>query len=86
MRTNKADWPKQPIKERECSGCNGTGFMPVVRRKSRGDVYSHHAARSARVRVEFPSGRKPPHRVEVGATASLRGRDTQPANQCCRLP
>jgi DnaJ-class molecular chaperone len=36
MRTNRADWPKEPIKERECSGCNGTGFMPVVQPKELG--------------------------------------------------
>jgi DnaJ-class molecular chaperone len=36
MRTNKADWPKEPIKERACSGCNGTGFVPVVQPKEPG--------------------------------------------------
>jgi hypothetical protein len=29
MHTNKAGWPKEPIEERECSGCNGTGFLTV---------------------------------------------------------
>ena len=36
MRTFKPDWPKEPIKERECSGCSGTGFMPVVQPKEPG--------------------------------------------------
>jgi DnaJ-class molecular chaperone len=36
MRTNKADWPKDAIKERKCSGCNGTGFVAVVQPKESG--------------------------------------------------
>jgi DnaJ-class molecular chaperone len=36
MRSNKADWPKEPIKERECSGCNGTGFLAVLQPKELG--------------------------------------------------
>lgn len=36
MRTGKADWPKEPIKERACSGCNGTGFVAVVQPKEMG--------------------------------------------------
>jgi DnaJ-class molecular chaperone len=30
MRGSWAGWPKEPIKERQCSGCNGTGFVVVV--------------------------------------------------------
>ncbi len=36
MRTNKSDWPKEPIKERECSRCDGTGFVPIVQPKQAG--------------------------------------------------
>jgi DnaJ-class molecular chaperone len=36
MRTNKADWPKEPINERECSGCSGTGFAVVTQPKAPG--------------------------------------------------
>ena len=36
MQTGKAGWPKEPIKERECSGCNGTGFVPVIQPKQTG--------------------------------------------------
>jgi DnaJ-class molecular chaperone len=36
MRGSWAGWPKEPIKERECSGCNGTGFLAVVQPKEPG--------------------------------------------------
>jgi DnaJ-class molecular chaperone len=36
MRRGAAGWPKEPIKERECSGCGGTGFMAVVQPKDLG--------------------------------------------------
>ena len=34
MRRGAASWPKEPIKERECSGCGGTGFMAVAQPKT----------------------------------------------------
>jgi DnaJ-class molecular chaperone len=36
MRDSWAGWPKEPIKEQECSGCGGTGFMAVVQPKELG--------------------------------------------------
>jgi len=36
MRSGKAGWPKEPIEERECSGCNGTGFVVIVQPKELG--------------------------------------------------
>jgi hypothetical protein len=36
MRRGAAGWPKEPIKERECSGCGGTGFMAMAHLKSQG--------------------------------------------------
>jgi hypothetical protein len=27
MRRSTADWPKEPIQERECSSCNGTAWV-----------------------------------------------------------
>jgi len=36
MRRGAAGWPKEPIKERECSGCGGTGFMAMVQPKEPG--------------------------------------------------
>jgi DnaJ-class molecular chaperone len=36
MRRGAADWPKEPIEERECSGCGGTGFMALVQPKEPG--------------------------------------------------
>ena len=36
MRGSWAGWPKEPIKERECSNCGGTGFMAVVQPKELG--------------------------------------------------
>jgi DnaJ-class molecular chaperone len=36
MRGSWAGWPKEPIKERECSSCGGTGFMAVVQPKELG--------------------------------------------------
>jgi DnaJ-class molecular chaperone len=31
-----ADWLNEPIKERECSGCGGTGFVTVAQPKELG--------------------------------------------------
>ena len=36
MRSGKAGWPKEPIEERECSGCNGTGVIAIVQPKELG--------------------------------------------------
>jgi DnaJ-class molecular chaperone len=36
MRRSTAAWPKEPIEERECSGCNGSGFVAVVQPKEPG--------------------------------------------------
>jgi DnaJ-class molecular chaperone len=36
MRRSWAGWPKEPIKERECSGCGGTGFISVAQPKQLG--------------------------------------------------
>jgi DnaJ-class molecular chaperone len=36
MRRGKAIPPKGPIKEQECSACDGTGFLAVVQSKQQG--------------------------------------------------
>jgi DnaJ-class molecular chaperone len=36
MRGSWAGWPKEPIKERDCPGCGGTGIMAVVQPKEPG--------------------------------------------------
>jgi len=58
MRTNKADWPKEPIKERRVRAATAPALRPRCSRRNRGDGYSHHVARNARARVERRSSRR----------------------------
>jgi DnaJ-class molecular chaperone len=36
MRRNRSRGPNDPVKERDCPGCNGTGFVAVVQPKQPG--------------------------------------------------